>query len=194
MDNAHTLLHIGTGGLYKRPDKNTETGERSISLKSTGDTYLPVPFVFDSTISHSQCQYQWNIESIFHHLKFFLQGEVMGMIIRRNNSPSYNAYGGYIEGGYFILGNRLGYDRRDALPLCPENKNSLAIFVRVNHTDLNDSDLKCGALTDLSAGMNYYLNKHIIFRLNYSHVKTDQYSALGKAHYNVLQSRIQIKF
>ena len=118
----------------------------------------------------------------------------MGMIIRRNNSPSYNAYGGYIEGGYFILGNRLGYDRRDALPLCLENKNSLAIFVRVNHTNLNDSDLKCGALTDLSAGMNYYLNKHIIFRLNYSHVKTDQYSALGKAHYNVLQSRIQIKF
>lgn len=132
LDNAHTLLHIGTGGLYKCPDKNTETGERSISLKGTGDTYLPVPFVFDSTISHSQCQYQWNIESIFHHLKFFLQGEVMGMIIRRNNSPSYNAYGGYIEGGYFILGNRLGYDRRDALPLCPENKNSLAIFVRVN--------------------------------------------------------------
>lgn len=194
LDNAHTLLHIGTGGLYKRPDKNTETGERSISLKGTGDTYLPVPFVFDSTINHSQCQYQWNIESIFHHLKFFLQGEVMGMIIRRNNSPSYNAYGGYIEGGYFILGNRLGYDRRDALPLCPENKNSLAIFVRVNHTNLNDSDLKCGALTDLSAGMNYYLNKHIIFRLNYSHVKTDQYSALGKTHYNVLQSRIQIKF
>lgn len=26
LDNAHTLLHIGTGGLYKRPDKNTETG------------------------------------------------------------------------------------------------------------------------------------------------------------------------
>ena len=41
LDNAHTLLHIGTGGLYKRPDKNTETGERSISLKGTGDTYLP---------------------------------------------------------------------------------------------------------------------------------------------------------
>lgn len=67
-------------------------------------------------------------------------------------------------------------------------------FVRVNHTNLNDSDLKCGALTDLSAGMNYYLNKHIIFRLNYSHVKTDQYSALEKSHYNILQSRIQIKF
>lgn len=194
LDNTHTLLHIGAGGLYKCPDKNTETGERSISLASTGCTYLSAPYVFDSTISHTQCQYQWNIESVCYHHKFFLQGELMGMIVKQDDSPDYHAYGGYVEGGYFILGNRLGYDRRDAVPLCTEEEDALTVFARVNHTNLNDSDLKCGKLTDLSAGVNYYLNKHIIFRLNYSHVRTDRHSALGKTNYNALQSRIQIKF
>ena len=108
--------------------------------------------------------------------------------------PDFHAYGGYIEGGYFILGNRLGYDRRDAVPLCTEENGSLAIFARINHTNLNNSYLKYGMLTDISLGVNYYLNSHLIFRLNYSHVKTDRHTAIGKSNYNVLQSRIQIKF
>lgn len=194
LDNAHTLFHIGIGALYKRPDKNAETGERNISFTGAGCTYLSVPYVFDSTINNTQCQYQWNIESIWYHHKFFLQGELMGMVVKRDDHPDYHAYGGYVEGGYFILGNRLGYDRRDAVPLCAEEEGSLAVFARINHTNLNDSYLKCGMLTDISVGVNYYLNSHLIFRLNYSHVRTDRYAAIRKANYNVLQSRIQIKF
>ena len=194
LDKFHNLFHIGIGGFYKCPDKNAETGDQSISFIGAGCTYLSVPYVFDSTINNTQCQYQWNIESIWYYHKLFLQGELISMIVKRYDIPDFHAYGGYIEGGYFILGNRLGYDRRDAVPLCTEENGSLAIFARINHTNLNNSYLKYGMLTDISLGVNYYLNSHLIFRLNYSHVKTDRHTAIGKSNYNVLQSRIQIKF
>lgn len=194
INDSHTLFHIGTGGLYKHPNTNTKTGEQTIHLSSKGCTYLPVPDVFDATITNSKVQYQWNIETILYHYRFFMQGEIMGMLIKRKDIPHYNAHGGYIEGGYFICGKKLGYDQRDALPTCTDDANSIAIFARVNRTNLNDSNLKNGTLTDFSIGLNWYINEHIIFRLNYSNIKTDLYAKIPESTYNLLQSRIQVKF
>lgn len=194
VNDNQTLFHIGTGGLYKRPDTNTRTGEQAIHLASKGCTYLPVPEAFDATVSNSKVQYQWNFETILYHNRFFMQGEIMGMSIKRKDAPDYNAYGGYIEGGYFICGKKLGYDQRDALAVCTEEAGSIAVFARVNHTNLNDSDLKYGCLTDISVGLNYYMTRHVVLRINYSNVRTDKYTSLFDDKYNILQSRIQIRF
>lgn len=194
IDNERTLLHLGAGGLYKRPDKNQETGQRSIALALRGCTYLAVPYLFDASLEDVKTQYQWNAEAILYHRRFFAQGEIMGMTVTRAGQPGYHACGGYLEGGCFVRGHRLGYDRTDAVPTCPGEAGSLAVFARVGYTDLNGSSLRFGSSMDLSAGVNYYLNPHLIFRLNYSHVRADRHTALGRTDYNVLQSRIQIKF
>lgn len=194
VNDGNMLLHLGIGGLYKRPDKNIETGDRNIRLASKGNCYLPVPYVFDTDIKKSKEQYQWNFEGLLHYRRMFVQGEVMGMFVRRYDLPCFKAIGTYLEGGYFLIGENLGYDQRDALPVCSETPGSLAIFARINYTDLNSRSFKCGTMFDVSLGMNYYLNKNIIVRLNYSNVRTDKYSAIAKSTYNIIQSRVQIRF
>lgn len=194
INNNNCLLHIGVGGLYKRPDKNIDTGETSISFKNSGITYLHVPYVFDSEITNVKDQLQWGFESILHYHRMFLQGEIMGMAVRKHHLPDYYALGTYLEGGFFILGRKLGYDQLDALPTCPDKDGSLAVFSRISYTDLNDFAIKYGSLFDISLGINYYINNNIIVKLNYSNVRTDKFSAIGKSEYSLIQSRIQIRF
>lgn len=194
VNDGNMLLHLGIGGLYKRPDKNIGLGYRTINFKSKVNTYLPVPYVFDSSIKDSKEQFQCNLEGLLYYRKMFIQGEVMGMLVKRYDSPCFKAAGVYLEGGYFLIGENLGYDQRDALPVCSETPGSLAVFARVNYTDLNSRNLKFGTSFDVSLGMNYYLNKNIIVRLNYSNVRTDKYSAIAKSTYNIIQSRVQIRF
>lgn len=194
LNTETSLLHIGAGGLFKRPDKDVATGTRSLALCNTGNTYLSVPYVCDAGMTDVKAQFQWNVEALLHYRKFFMQGELMEMRVNRYGRLGYRACGGYCEGGYFVWGDKMGYDMRDALPVCTDTPKALAVFARINYTDLNDSELKCGSVFDVSLGLNYYLNKNLIFRLNYSNVNTDEFAAIPDVRYHLVQSRVQVKF
>lgn len=195
LNESGRLFHLGSGILYKTPDKDREIGKRIITMKSKGTTYLTVPYLLDLTVDHVRTQYQWNVETVFQYHRSFIQAEYIQMRINRTGGlKTYLAKGGYVEGGYLIKGRALGYDTIDALPISPSGSHALCIFSRFNYTDLNDSSLKGGKQYDISWGVNYYLNTYITFRFNYSHLWFDEFSALGKADMGIWQTRIQVKF
>lgn len=195
LNESDRLVHIGSGVFYKTPDKDKESKMRSISMKTRGVTYLSIPYMLSTVIDNVKTQYQWNIESIFHYNRCFIQAEYLQMWINRTRGiETYTARGGYVEGGYLLKGKSLAYDAVDALPICPSDPHSLCVFARFNYTDLNDSSLKGGKQYDISWGINYYLNSHIIFRFNYSHIWLDTFSVIGKENLDMWQTRIQVKF
>lgn len=188
------LLHFGIGGLFRHPDRNIETNERTVVFRSRGVTYQNVPYILDECIKDVNTEFQYNIEMIGHCGKFFFQAEYLQMYINSMIGIKYKAKGGYAEGGLFLLGKNFKYDVMDAMQICPNEVNSLALFGRFSYTDLDDIVWKGGNQYDVSLGMNYYLNKNIIFRINYSYLWTNKNAAVPSETWNMLQTRVQIKF
>lgn len=191
------LLHIGGGVLYKVPDKNTDTGNRSVSLGTKGVTYLGSPRTTFITLEQVSHQMQANIECLAFLGKWLLQGEYLWTGIRQEGAcPSYNARGGYVQGGVLLKGSQLNYDETDALPVMPSGSHAVMLMCRYNITDLNDraAGLFGGRQQDVSVGLNYYLNKYICAKINYSRLWLDRYSAVGKCRYGMLQARLQVRF
>ena len=84
----------------------------------------------------------------------------------------YRPWGAYIQGGFLIKGNFFNYDEWDALPLTPKESKSLLLSGRINVTNLNDGPVKGGMQQDITVGLNYYMNKFLILKLNGSVVWT----------------------
>lgn len=187
------LLHIGSGALFRKPDRLQDAG-RTINLSSTGNTRLSAPDVFSIVLDDVRQQWQWNIESIVQYNRFFMQAEYMRMWVNRQTEPAYTAHGGYVQCGWVLRGRTLAYNMQNALQVCAPGKHSVLVFGRFNCTNLNSYALMGGKMYDVSAGMNYYPFKYLILRINYSYQWTDAYCAIGKQQWGMLQTRIQVKF
>lgn len=188
------LLHIGTGTLLKVPDRPSAEEGRLLELEGSGNTSLSSPGVFNVRLENVKQQWQWNLESILQYGRFFMQAEYMRMWVNRIAMPAYSAHGGYVECGWVIRGRTLVYDAQDALQVCAPGEHSVLLFGRFNCTDMNDGSLTGGKMYDASIGANYYPYKYLIFRLNYSHQWTDEYTVTGKQNWGLLQARVQLKF
>lgn len=188
------LFHIGSGAVFRVPDRHEEATSRLITLKSKANTSLPAPSLFALPVDHVRRQWQWNIETFAQDGAFFVQAEYMKVWIERYPHPAFCGQGTYVEGGWVVKGSVLGYNPVDALPVCASGPEALILFGRFNYTDLNDRVFRGGRLHDLSVGANYYLNRNLIFRFNYSHQWADAQSTVGKTNWGLFQSRIQFRF
>ena len=193
LNEAGKLLHLGVGGLFRRPDREKEQKDRLVTFSSNGVTGLSVPSVLDIEINNVKHTFQWNLEALYLSRRFFLQGEYLNMNVQRAQAACYRPWGAYIQGGFLIQGNFFNYDEWDALPLTPKESKSLLLSGRINVTNLNDGPVKGGMQQDITVGLNYYMNKFLILKLNGSVVWTKDMEEV-KRSFGVLQARLQVRF
>ena len=74
-----------------------------------------------------------------------------------------------------------------------ERSKSLLLSGRINVTNLNDGPVKGGMQQDITVGVNYYMNKFLILKLNGSVVWTKDMEKV-KRSFGVLQARLQVRF
>ncbi len=186
------LLQIGTSVLYRKPDQDTETGISNITFSSTGVTGLASPDYQYLSIDNARNQIQANAEFLMVMGKWMFQGEYLFSMTRRAEGKNLRTHGGYLQGGYMILGTGYGYDFSEAVPSAPLQPKALQLIARYNISDLNDSkaNLFGGNMQDVSVGLTYQFNKHVSSRLIYSWVNLDQHSPLGAGDLHMLQARI----
>ena len=190
----NTILHIGTGAMFRTPDKDKKTGYTSTQLGGKANTYLTAPRALNLAFNETNSQWQWNTEVLGLMKRWLIQAEYLLTHINSRDKGKYTGNGAYIEGGYLIRGKMLEYDYADALSYCTSAPHSLLLSARFDHINLNSHEIRGGKLYDLTVALNYYLNKYLIFRLNYSHQWTDEYSQLGKTNWGLFQARAQFKF
>ena len=188
------FLHVGAGGFYRKPDHPVDETNHTLELSTTANTSLSSPDVFDFQLPNFKDAWQWNVEVFGQLGKFFMQGEYMQMRVNRNGAPGYLAHGAYLQGGMVLKGGHMAYDMLDAFSLCSSEKGSVLLFGRVSITDLNDGEVCGGMVKDASIGLNYYMTKHLIFRVNYSHQWADKHTAVGDTNWGLMQGRVQLKF
>ncbi|MBL4745416.1 MAG: hypothetical protein JKY08_03530 [Flavobacteriaceae bacterium] len=125
--------------------------------------------------------------------------------------------GYYVQAGYLIKGANYKYDSATAYVKRP-GAGSIEILGRINTTNLNDIDgifmqdkfwngdpLKAssgqtnfsvggGESTDYSVAVNYYINKNVLFRLNYTYMDIDNEYFRQDDSVSFVKARVQINF
>ena len=84
-------------------------------------------------------------------------------------------------------------DQEVACPGRPEGKALQRMPVSI--ISLNDAGIKGGTQKDLSFGLNYYINKHIAVKLNYSYfIPGSHIKEIESTNFSVVQGRFQFIF
>ena len=71
---------------------------------------------------------------------------------------------------------------------------SLELLCRYDQVNLNDAGIQGGRLSDITVGLNYFLNKYVAAKLNYSRVMPGNTSPMGGEDFDLIQARIQLSF
>lgn len=190
------LFHIGASALYKVPNQIKGTDIKNITFSNRGAVRSKGPELHFLAINNVKNQVMCVGEIYGHCGKWMALGEYYWTRVNREDAVAYKAYGGYVQGGFLIRGEHFGYDQVDAFPMLPTDNGSLLLVARYNQSKMNDhkSGLYAGNQKDFSIGIDYFYNKHLSTRLNYSYVKLDEYSTIGKEDLHVIQCRLQFRF
>ncbi|MBL9093995.1 MAG: porin [Planctomycetaceae bacterium] len=139
-----------------------------------------------------------------------LQSEGMANFVNRLNASNVFFYGAYAQVGYFLTGEHRPYDRKagaidrikpfenffrvrgEDRGIC-RGSGAWELAARLSYLHLNDQDVRGGTLTDVTGGLNWYLNPYTKCQLNYIHAfSTNATSVL--ANTDLFDIRVQMDF
>lgn len=205
LKKTGAIFHLGLAGTMRKADANgreeidgiLKDNARKIGysgpLLSNIENIKPL----SASISDANYEAKYAVELVAAHGPVSLQSEYFHTNVRRyNNAATYQAKGAYAQVGFLAMGGNYAYSSSSALLGRPSPK-SLELVGRFNYTDLDDkaSNIYGGTMRDWSIAANYYLNKYIMFRVNYSYINLGDYNpALAGENVHAVQGRIQVVF
>lgn len=183
------LIHIGVAPLFSQGEKQVtySAGAPTDLLSKDENTYI------EADIDRLINQWKLDLELILLYDKWYLQGQYFLAHLNRYSVENYNAQGGYIQAGYMILGAKHNYNARTGMIVNPAPK-SLELLCRYDKINLNDAGYTGGKLSDLTVGMNYFLNKYVAAKINYAYVMVSDTAPGGKKDFGLIQARLQFSF
>lgn len=196
VNEAGRLLHVGLAGVYRTPDgaMPEDDNVNTFIYKSPGVTTIDNRNLIFAEVDNARYQFKLGAELLIYYRKFFLQSEyIRTQVKRRDGFTDYTGQGGYIQCSWLLMGNEYAYDAALACPARPVGR-ALELSGRFNSVDMNDrgAEILGGAQKDLSLGVNYYINKHIGVKLNYSYVMPgSDIKEISSNNFSILQARFQ---
>lgn len=193
------LIHLGVAAIHRVPDGALpdEKDKDTFTYKSPGVSTIDNRNLLLATVDNVRSQLKTGAELLIYYHKFMLQSEYIRVDVdRKNGFHNYTAQGGYAQCSWLLIGRNYLYDEELACPGRPEGK-SLELCTRFNYLTLNDSKagIEGGMQKDVSVGLNYYLNKHVAFKLNASYfIPGTHVKEIEKTNFCVLQGRFQFIF
>jgi len=191
------LLHIGAAVVYRTPDSALpgDADENTFIYKSPGVSTIDNRNLIYAKVDHAKYQLKQGVELMIAHQRFFLQGEyIRTMVKREQNFTNYAGHGGYVQCSWLLTGRQYGYDEALACPGRPVGR-ALELCGRFNILDMNNEEAGVwgGAQKDFSLGVNYYMNKHIGMKLAYSWVMPGKHiKEISDKNFSVVQLRFQM--
>lgn len=183
------LIHIGVA-----PRFNSSHKEVSFSARAPTDLLAKADNTFlDAHISQVINQWKLDLETILLYNKWYFQGQYFLASLNRFAAENYKAKGGYAQCGYMVLGAKHNYNAKTGMIVNPAPR-SLEILLRYDNMNLNDAGIRGGRLSDISVGVNYFINKYVAAKVNYTRMMIGHSSPQGKDDFDLLQGRVQISF
>lgn len=168
------ILHFGGAFTFRSKAVNKEADTEK-TIKSDGVTSLFGTPLLEAKLKNPETEYRGILELIFSGSRYLVQGEYfLNVYHLSGQKASFRPYGGYLQSSYLLIGTGFQYDPVYAIPGRPSSNQALEITARYNYTNLNDekAGIYGGKESDLSLGINFYLNKYIGIKCSGSYVFT----------------------
>jgi phosphate-selective porin OprO/OprP len=210
--DGRSYLHVG-GAYYLNAPPNDRTRFRSIPGSSgqaipgalNGTPYFVDTLTFDANLVNT-----FGSELLWVAGPLSVQSEAMAAVIDRPAADTLLLGGAYLQVGYFLTGEHRPYDRKagaiDRIKPFEDffwvrncegqgeyGMGAWEVAARISYLNLNDDDIRGGELTDLTLGVNWYLNPYCKFVANYIHAFLDD-PTTGKSGTDIVALRAQLDF
>ena len=194
-DADDVLLHFGVSASYV-----LSSGDR-IRYSSRPESFL-APKLVDTGDLDTNNAFPFGFELAAKRGPLTIQAEYLASVVDAGSLG--NAYfdGVYGSASWFLTGEQRAYDMATGKmgPLVPASDVSLRkrqwgaweLAGRASWVDLTDGQIRGGAMTIFTAGINWYWNRYIrvLFDSSYARV----YDSPNDGHMVILQSRFQLAF
>ena len=213
-------LHLGVAYWHGNPSNDkfryatipeAYVGEFGTSAAGSSKVGVPAtaqgtpPFVDTGTFLVNDFTHV-GFESLLVHGPFSIQSESTLAAVNQMLGPQLHYWGAYSQASYFITGESRPYDKKTGaldrlVPLrpfihehgCLQGPGAWDLAARWSTIDLNNANRNGGQLTDLTAGLNWYLNGYTKLQFNYIHAMLD-HPTLGNSQANIAGLRCQVDF
>jgi len=202
-DGGKKLFHLGLSYSHGVREKNKE-----VIFNASPESYLK-----DNKLVDTGNLFMNRVDLIDTELamvlgSFSLQGEYYHAFTGGSEVGNPKFWGGYLQVSYFLTGEHRIYDTANGIfpRIKPKNDfhplkgkwGAWEVAARLSYLDLNDGgDIKGGQETNLTLGLNWYLNPNIRVMFNYirAHVEDRKtYPPVDKGNANIFQTRLQFAF
>ena len=210
------LIHVGADYSHNDPARDlvpfVATPEIFIGQNPEfgpqGIDFLPIinvpPFANTGAIPTEQTNL-FNLEAAASWGNFVVQSEMRWAVVDQLNGARNTFPGFYAHARYVLTGETIEYIEESGVfgSVIPENPvrwgkrgiGAWEIAARVSHLDLNGELLPGPGrqLTDVTAGLNWYVNRYVKFQFNYIHAFLDD-PGFGESDADVYALRGQLEF
>jgi phosphate-selective porin OprO/OprP len=162
---------------------------------------LPIPGV--------DAVHTFGLESLTVLGPFSLQAEAMAAVVDQQANPTATLGGFYAQAGWFLTGEHRPYDRvagaidrvkpfEDFFWVSTDSgryfgTGAWEVAARVSYLDITDANINGGQITDITGGVNWYMNPYTKAVFNYIHSWTD-YRSTGFSEASAVAARVQVDF
>jgi phosphate-selective porin OprO/OprP len=185
-------------------------GPVGTSGQAVPNTLNGAPFFVDTGVFAANNINTFGTELLWVHGPLSLQSEMMCAVVDRAGGSSIALPGGYAQVGIFLTGEHRPYDRkagaidrikpfedffwvRDGEGRMQHGSGAVELAGRISYINLNADNVRGGELTDLTFGVNWYLNPYAKLVFNYIHAFLDD-PARGNSDTDIVAVRAQLDF
>jgi len=194
-DEGKRLLHLGVAYCYRSPTVD----KSNFSYSSAPEVHLAPDFV-DTGNFQGRFANLLGLEAALVNGPFSMQGEFIQSFVNMKNASSPGYFEGfYATASYFLTGEHRNYNKffanfsgtkiPDYFSIKNRTFGAFEVAVRYSYLDLNSENVYGGILSDITVGLNWYLNNNIKVMLNYVHVHPN-----GVGDADLIAARCQAAF
>ena len=166
LNTKQQVLHLGGALTYRKPDDDKEVRYRVRPESRVTDEVL----VDTGDINDVDRTTQFGLEAAYAIGRLSIQGEYLNTLVVRTNASDLNFNGWYVYGNWVLTGEMRPYkgSRGRFNRIVPKgDKAAWELALRYSTIDLNFNNIAGGKESNLTIGLNGYINRNVRLRANY---------------------------
>jgi phosphate-selective porin OprO/OprP len=189
----HELLHLGISTVQQDIGTN-----QTITFNTRPEShYTDVRLLSTGTLSNVDSNSRYGLEAAWVTGPWSVQAEYAKTNLKFTNSPDASLGGWYVQGSWFITGEKRRYSSKSGSfsYIKPKAKNgAVELATRISTLNLEDATITGGEGRNITVGLNWYINRYVRMMANYIDVSVSPNRNGIDENADIYQVRMQAWF